>query len=250
MYFLQKFTSLKTEVQVVHYEDIGRVSFFKSSARRLRISVKHDSEVYVAVPSSISLESAGNFVRQKVQWIRKSQLKWGQICKMKSVFNLDTRFQTRDHRLVLLPHKKMTLKALIKEGGIYVYFPEGISIHNQKIQAFIRKSIIAAWRIEAQKHLPALVQQLARLHNFNFTKVNVRHNRTRWGSCSRNNHIQLNLHLMRLPNHLCEYVILHELCHTVHKNHQHNFWHLLNKVSQGRAKILDKELNNYNPEIW
>ena len=54
---------------------------------------------------------------------------------------------------------------------------------------------------------------------------------------------------MRLPEHLCDYVILHELCHTIEKNHGKHFWTLLDKVS-GNAKGLDKELKNYNPSIF
>lgn len=54
---------------------------------------------------------------------------------------------------------------------------------------------------------------------------------------------------MRLPDHLIDYVILHELVHTVHHNHSKNFWKLLDTVTGG-AKILDKELRKYRIEIY
>jgi predicted metal-dependent hydrolase len=55
---------------------------------------------------------------------------------------------------------------------------------------------------------------------------------------------------MRLPEHLQQYIVLHELCHTVQKHHQKSFWQLLDKVTGGRARLLDKELNEYSPHIF
>jgi len=54
---------------------------------------------------------------------------------------------------------------------------------------------------------------------------------------------------MRLPDHLIDYVILHELVHTVHHNHSKRFWAMLDKVTDG-AKILDKELSKYRIAIY
>ena len=59
----------------------------------------------------------------------------------------------------------------------------------------------------------------------------------------------LSLHLMRLPNHLIDYVILHELVHTKVKNHSRDFWQLLDIVS-GNAKKLDREVKEYSIEIY
>ena len=64
-----------------------------------------------------------------------------------------------------------------------------------------------------------------------------------------NNNINLNIHLMRLPNHLIDYVILHELVHTKIKNHSRDFWNMLDLVT-GNAKKLDKELKNYRTKIY
>ena len=77
----------------------------------------------------------------------------------------------------------------------------------------------------------------------------MRNSKTRWGSCSYENNINLNLHLMRLPNHLIDYVILHELVHTKIKNHSKDFWNLLDVVT-GNAKNLDRELKNHHTKIY
>jgi Predicted metal-dependent hydrolase len=55
---------------------------------------------------------------------------------------------------------------------------------------------------------------------------------------------------MNLPDHLIDYVILHELCHTIEKNHGAGFWKLLDKVSGGRAKAFAKEMKNYSTRYF
>ncbi|MCK4466289.1 MAG: M48 family metallopeptidase, partial [Bacteroidales bacterium] len=70
-----------------------------------------------------------------------------------------------------------------------------------------------------------------------------------WGSCSSRNNINLNLHIMRLPEKLADYIILHELTHTVHKNHGKKFWSLLTEFT-GDGKGLAKELRNYDIQIF
>jgi predicted metal-dependent hydrolase len=89
------------------------------------------------------------------------------------------------------------------------------------------------------------LHELAREHGCRFGKVSFRSQRTRWGSCSATNNISLNINLARLPRHLCDYVLLHELAHTKVKNHGSDFWDYLNILTSDNAKKLDKELSKY-----
>jgi len=58
-------------------------------------------------------------------------------------------------------------------------------------------------------------------------KIAVRKMRSRWGSCSRQGNVSINLLLGHLPDQLLEYVVIHELCHLVHLNHSKRFWALV-----------------------
>jgi predicted metal-dependent hydrolase len=74
--------------------------------------------------------------------------------------------------------------------------------------------------------------------------VSVRSQRTRWGSCSRNGNISLNLRLVLLPEDLADYVILHELVHTRIPNHGRGFWEELGR-HVGNGKAFASRLREY-----
>ncbi|MDR0865047.1 MAG: M48 family metallopeptidase [Candidatus Symbiothrix sp.] len=104
----------------------------------------------------------------------------------------------------------------------------------------------AVLRHQAQLFLPEELERLAKEHGFVYQEVKIRKSRTRWGSCSSKRTISLSIYLMSLPPHLIEYVLLHELCHTIEMNHSPAFWSLMDKHTGGKSKELKKELRNYH----
>ena len=98
---------------------------------------------------------------------------------------------------------------------------------------------------EARKFLVQKLEILAKRHGFKVGNVSVRKQKTRWGSCSVNNNISLNINLIHLPQQLMTYVILHELLHTRIKNHSRQFWRELDELV-GDARMLRSQLNEYS----
>lgn len=104
-------------------------------------------------------------------------------------------------------------------------------------------------RRQAKEVLPARVEALARQFGFRYEKITVRATRSKWGSCSAKNSISLSLYLMTLPQHLIDYVIIHELCHTLHHDHSPRFHELLNRCLHGCEKELRRELRSYSTGV-
>ena len=108
---------------------------------------------------------------------------------------------------------------------------------------------IEALRREAKQILPAMVERLARQYGFRYGRVTIRATRSKWGCCTSQNNLSLSLFLMTLPTHLQEFVVLHELCHTVHHNHSAEFHALLNKVTGGREAELSRQLKGIRKNL-
>jgi len=229
---------------------IGTVIFVKSKrARNVCISVRPLKGVKVTVPNYVSYSEAERIVVQKKDWVIKHLSKVREIEKSHTKFTEDETYGTRFHRLVLNKNDKQNISVRVQNGKINVSYPFNMNVEVEELQSAIRKGIERALKIEAIEYLPLRVQKLAEKYGLVFQNVVVKNVRTRWGSCSRRKNINLNIHLMRLPDHLIDYVILHELAHTVELNHGKKFWKLLDSFV-GNAKMFDKELKNYRVTVY
>ena len=99
-------------------------------------------------------------------------------------------------------------------------------------------------RHEARIILVKKLDELAKAYSFKYNRVFIRNQKTRWRSCSSKNNISLNVKLVRLPERLTDYVIIHELIHTRIKSHNKKFYAELEQIEKDR-KTLDGELKKY-----
>ncbi len=104
-------------------------------------------------------------------------------------------------------------------------------------------------KTKAKSMLTGRLKYLAEKHGFTYNRVFIRNQRTRWGSCSHKNNISLNMRIVRLPDELVDYVILHELVHTRKKDHSRAFWAEMDKLV-GDGKKMALRLKSYRIGIY
>ena len=155
------------------------------------------------------------------------------------------------------------LNISIKEPAkVRVAVPRGISFEKAKNFTYSKIGLISKHLLQIQlkpkihlfdrpvdkqaanEFLEERIRELADKFGFVYNKITIRNQKTRWGSCSGKNNINLNMQLMNIPNHLIDYVILHELVHIKVKNHSPLFWGSIDKYV-GNGKAIDKELKKY-----
>lgn len=84
-----------------------------------------------------------------------------------------------------------------------------------------------ALRARAERELPPRLRQLAARHGLTVTRVSIRNQRTRWGSCGRDGHICLNWRLLLMPQQVRDYILIHELMHLRRLDHSPRYWRLV-----------------------
>jgi predicted metal-dependent hydrolase len=236
--------------KVLYFKDIGEIKLLKNSrVNRLSIKVKPFDGVIVSIPNRVSYKQAEDFVFQKTDWIKKSLQRMEKYEDKLSIFDEKSSFKTKKHQLYIEKWDKETISVRVLNWKIMVKYPEQMFVRDEKIQKLIRKGIERALTIEAEEFLPVRIKQISNQLGFKYKSLTAKNGKTRWGSCTSDNRINLNIHLMRLPDHLVDYVIVHELCHTIQKNHGPKFWDLMEKVFP-KSKIFDKELKNHQTKVY
>ena len=109
-----------------------------------------------------------------------------------------------------------------------------------------RKQRIEQLRQQAKADLPPRIERLSHQTGLHYAGVTLRAVRSKWGSCSGRNTISLNIFLMILPEHLRDFVIIHELCHTREHNHSPRFHALVDGFCSGHERMFERELKEYS----
>jgi predicted metal-dependent hydrolase len=90
------------------------------------------------------------------------------------------------------------------------------------------RAFVSAWLMaRARRELPPRLQALAAEHGITVPRISIRDQRSRWGACSPTGTITLNWRLVQAPDHVRDYVLLHELMHRRELNHSRRFWRLV-----------------------
>ena len=230
-------------------DDISITLYKSKRAKRMSISLKPFVGVRVSVPRLTPFWMAERFVTSRIDWIKDNLPKMELIENQQTIFTEESDFKTKTHELLISKHDSDELKLSVHSNKINIKYPKSMNVSDDTVQQEVRKGIERALRKEAKEYLPKRLDELAQQSNLEFKALAIKNTKTRWGSCSHQNNINLNLHLMRLPNRLIDYVILHELAHTKVKNHSKYFWNFLESILPN-SKELDREMKEYNTKIY
>ena len=86
------------------------------------------------------------------------------------------------------------------------------------------------YRDAAKDYIPKRVEYYHQFTGGRYTKITIRDQKTRWGSCSSNGTLSFSFRLMMAPPRVLDYVVVHELCHLTHMNHSKEFWNMVQTI--------------------
>ncbi|WP_165040458.1 M48 family metallopeptidase [Dysgonomonas sp. ZJ709] len=221
-------------------EDLGEIKLIKSNrAQQITVRAKNGA-LQLTHPHFVGLGAIEAAVRE----MKPRLLKLKEKSPPQLIFTPQTEFNAISFQLDLRENTCDNYYMKLKSGVLSITCPANCNFEDSEVQSNIRNAIEKALRFEAKRLFPQKVKELAQAHGFTYSDVKINKSRTRWGSCSSKKSINLSYFCMMIPEHLTDFVILHELCHTIEMNHGDRFWKLLDKVSAGRAKALTQELKS------
>ena len=207
----------------------------RSKRKTLALIVKADGSLIVRAPLRASQKSIREFVENNAKWIEK---------KRAEVLTF----------LRPLPKQYIPGELLLYLGEAY---PLEIVKRQEKALLLDEKFKLAEaaqgnakaafehwYREQAKQVLSERVQLYADQYGLQYKKIGITSARTRWGSCGTNGSLNFSWRLILAPLTVIDYVVVHELAHTLHHNHSQRFWKRVEKIMpdyKERRKWLRKD---------
>ena len=154
--------------------------------------------------------------------------------------NIIILFSKKYEKKIMINNLLKNIVVEIDDENLIILTPEKLN----KIEIIDDK--ILDWKKKLLKKLiEKKVDVFVDTYNFNFDKeknrITIKQQKSLWGSCSYCNNLNFNLKCIEKREEVIDYLILHELTHTIHKNHSNNFWFFLNNILPN-CKDLQREL--------
>ncbi|MDQ8935823.1 M48 family metallopeptidase [Acinetobacter rudis] len=220
-------------------QDLPEIQIVRHArAKRLRLRVFANS-IRLTVPLLCSSRQIDLFLKQSESWLVETWQKQ-QIITQEQPQNLPEEICLFDSSVAIQID-------YVEQKEAFIYFAEKHTVRINQTQAELN---LKAFILFYAKHkLPQYLKQLSLECALPFAKCNIRHAKTRWGSCNQQHDIMLNAALVLYPQHIVRYVCIHELAHTRYFNHSLAFWSELEKYD-GAFKAHRKFLKTSALPYW
>lgn len=184
----------------------------RRGTRRYILRLLDDGTLRVSVPWWGSQRGARAFVEAEREWV------------VRQLARRAARAPARwaPGRVVLLDGEG---HALVESAGVVTL--AGQPVASSRDSDAIRDGVLHVLRERARQTLPVELLALAARHGVTVSRVSIRNQSSRWGSCARSGAISLNWRLVQTPPFVREYVLVHELMHRRQMNHSPRFWRLV-----------------------
>ena len=196
-----------------NYSFMTPTRIIRSKRKTLSLTINENAELVIRAPLRLSIKKIQDFINEKESWInRKQAIIQNQI---KDVTSNQNKLLYLGSLFPININQSAT-KDLMFTGEEFI----ANSIEPNPLSLSIKKWYKKKFREIA---IPR-VTYFAKQHNLMVNQVRIKNQKTMWGSCSSKNNINLNYLLLMAPMKVIDYVIVHELVHTIHRNHSLDFW--------------------------
>jgi predicted metal-dependent hydrolase len=190
-------------------------------ARRMSMRVFPGGRVEVVVPQGVGLPAVERFVARHRDWAERQPRA------------VEIRLLDRQWSIEYVPGRRVRTE-LVGDSMLRVHAPA-------VTDRYASQALVPWLTRLASDELSHRLRPLATEVGIDYSRMTVRRQRTRWGSCSTRGTISLNVCLLFQRPEVVRYLMIHELCHRRHMNHSKRFWSLLSSLEPG-WKPLDVEL--------
>lgn len=231
---------------VKYGERIIEFELERKNVKNINLKVKPDMKVVVSANSKVPLEYILNFVRQKAPWIIKNI---GYFKDVQSEYKTIKEYVSGESFKYLGKQYRLKVEESSKESVRYYQGFIELRLKDKKDTVRKKKLIDKWYREKAVQNFSESLKRIYPLvenYGIQYPEIQIRTMKARWGSCLvGKNTIMLNHELIKAPKFCIDYVVLHELVHFKHRNHDAEFYDFVTLLMpdwKQRKEILDEEV--------
>ena len=203
----------------------------RSVKRRKTVQITVDGGgVQVAAPSTAEDSRLKEIVRKRAPWILDHSSERLLVVPPKRFVSGETLpYLGRNIRMVIETKEHRKPEVRFDHWRFRVSVPTGLDDENRRDR--IRRAFVNWYRRRASDRLTAAIERWWPILGYGeMSRVLIRDQRLRWGSCAPDGTLRFNWRVVMLPTRLIDYVVVHELAHMRVKNHSANFWSLVTRT--------------------
>ena len=226
MIFARPFKIKMPSEPVSHALQVGSRSVpllmaYHPRARRYLLRLRPDGTVRVTIPRRGTVSAAKDFAARSTGWLEQQFQRLAAQPKASAGWQIGTEILFRGD----------PVRIESDTAGSIHFGTERIKRTDSSID--LRPAIQNHLRQMAAQELSKRAMELANTHGIQVSRISVRNQKSRWGSCSRRGTITLNWRLIQTPVFVRDYIILHELAHRKQMNHSDKFWREVERLCPG-----------------
>lgn len=191
-------------------------TIIRKNRRTLGIKISQQGEVLVYAPRHVSINTIENILTKRKSWIVEAKNKIKRYTNGDDIIFLGKEYKVN---IIKTFDKKVNIEFDDSKFNVYIK-EENLTTINNNINEFLYKNYKESFFQMINNRIHDLSEQIGVKPN----KVSIKNQKTIWGSCSGNDNISINFKLALAPLDIIDYIIVHELCHIIHKNHSKKFW--------------------------
>lgn len=191
-------------------------TIIRKKRKTLGIKVSQQGEVIVLAPYQVNIKTIENILAKRKDWIVEAKN------SIKRYVSGDSFLFLGEEYVINLIETQDNNKSIEFNGSKFNVFINEESVNN--LNNKIKELLYSKYKEDFLKMINYRMSSLAQIIGVKPNKVSVRYQKTIWGSCSYDDNISINFKLALAPLEVVDYILIHELCHILHKNHSKEFW--------------------------
>lgn len=190
-----------------------------SKRKTIKIAIDNNGEVIVTAPENISTEAIDDVIKKRTNWIND---KLNEIKNRITLPNDSILYLGELRKVKVIIQKYLKKEFVVEHNNLFI-----INVRSQDNVIKVLKNYLIQ---EFDAIVRAKVRNYEKYFKMKPIDIKVKDVKSKWGSCTYDNKLCFNYRLIMANEEIIDYVIIHEMCHMVHKNHSKDYWNLVEKL--------------------